>query len=502
MLARKPNILIVEDAMVLAETYRAFLGKHNLSADIVNTVTEGEQHLAQQEYDVMLLDLGLPDRNGTELLEGLDGQDGGPATIVITADGSINRAVEAMRLGAFDFLVKPFNEDRLVTAVNNALDAAEVLRGVNNEAPAETIKAESLEGMIGRAPAMNHVRSTIASVAQSKVPVFITGESGTGKEVCATAIHKAGDRKDKPFIAINCAAIPKDLMESELFGHIKGAFTGATSHRLGAAQAADGGTLFLDEICEMDISLQSKLLRFLQTGQVKKVGAETDEKVDVRIICATNRDPMAEIAAGRFREDLYYRLHVVPLNLPPLRDRRSDIPLLLSHFVSTYAADEGKRFDGFTSDALERLEAYPWPGNIRELQNTVRHIVVMNPGGTVKSEDLPEYLGRGAPPAAAGMGMPAQAAIQMPGDPQANVVHMPLASPAAQAQVLNGLSAEALLRPLWKTEKDIIEAVIQHCNGNISRAARILEISPSTIYRKREQWEKWLADEMSVTAVN
>ncbi|MEM6902526.1 MAG: sigma-54 dependent transcriptional regulator, partial [Pseudomonadota bacterium] len=348
MLAKKPNILIVEDAMVLAETYRAFLSKHNLSADIVNTVTAGEQQLAQQEYDVMLLDLGLPDRNGTELLQGLEGQDAAPATIVITADGSINRAVEAMRLGAFDFLVKPFNEDRLVTAVNNALDAAEVLRGVN-DTPVEPLQSDGVEGMIGRAPAMNHVRSTITSVAKSKVPVFITGESGTGKEVCATAIHKAGDRKAKPFIAINCAAIPKDLMESELFGHIKGAFTGATSHRLGAAQAADGGTLFLDEICEMDVSLQSKLLRFLQTGQVKKVGAETDEKVDVRIICATNRDPMAEITAGRFREDLYYRLHVVPLSLPPLRDRRSDIPLLLSHFVSAYAADEGKRFDGFTS---------------------------------------------------------------------------------------------------------------------------------------------------------
>ena len=483
--------------MVLAETYQAYLDKNQIISDIATTAREGEQHLARDNYDVVLLDLGLPDRNGLELLKQLDQAVDGPEAIVITADGSINRAVEAMRHGAFDFLVKPFNEDRLTTAVHNAYEASQVLRGTRRvpvyDQPTPSARAT---GLISRSPAMQIVRNTIGNVANSNVPVFITGESGTGKEVCANAIHDIGNRAKRPFIAINCAAIPKDLMESELFGHVKGAFTGATAHRLGAAQAADGGTLFLDEIGELDVALQSKLLRFLQTGQIKKVGAELDEKVDVRIICATNRDPLEDIAAGRFREDLYYRLHVVPIHLPPLRERPQDIDPLLEHFLTIYGQEEGKQFAGFTPEARYRMMQYPWPGNIRELQNTVRHIAVMSPGGMIAPEALPPIIEAGGAKGTGPMGMP------VPAQP----THMPSfseVSPAAgppeygmgrqsssSAPSSTGTSGNPIIEPLWIVEKRTIESAIAQCDGNISMAARLLEISPSTIYRKKEQWEK------------
>ena len=498
-MAEQPRVLIVEDTPVLAETYLAYLDKNQINADIATTVSEGEHHLANNRYDVVLLDLGLPDRNGLELLKQLDKDVDGPEAIVITADGSINRAVEAMRFGAFDFLVKPFNEDRLTTAVHNAYEASQVLRG-ERQVPVNTDPVASTKstGLISNSPAMQIVRNTIGNVANSNVPVFITGESGTGKEVCANAIHEIGNRSHRPFIAINCAAIPKDLIESELFGHVKGAFTGATSHRLGAAQAADGGTLFLDEIGELDIALQSKLLRFLQTGQIKKVGAELDEKVDVRIICATNRDPLEDIAAGRFREDLYYRLHVVPIHLPPLRERLQDIDPLLDHFLAIYGAEEGKQFVGFTPEARQRLMQYPWPGNIRELQNTVRHVAVMNTGGMIDANGLPTGIETGSSQSqhavlqtstnAAGTATPyGQTTNPQPPPP---LQPQPYGQPSGMGLPQTAPPQEVVIEPLWQVEKRTIEHAIDHCDGNISMAARLLEISPSTIYRKKEQWEK------------
>ncbi len=476
-MAEKPAVLIVEDALVLAETYKAFMEKQGIASTIATTINEGREQLASGNYDVLLIDLGLPDGSGLELLNQLERSQSGEAAIVITADGSINRAVEAMRHGAFDFLVKPFNEDRLNTAVLNGHQATKVRKGHNNtnsEAPPSPLA----DDWVSRSPAMNSVRKTITSVANSNVPVFITGESGTGKEVCANAIHKAGNRAGKPFIAINCAAIPKDLMESELFGHLKGAFTGATNHRLGAAQAADGGTLFLDEICEMDIGLQSKLLRFLQTGCIKKVGAETDEKVDVRIICATNRNPMAEIAEERFREDLYYRLHVVPIHIPPLRERLEDIDPLLDHFLHIYSREEGKNFDGIEPSSRYQLMRYSWPGNIRELENVVRLIAVMSPGGTITSDHIPPNITADQTRAAA----------------TKNTAAMPLFTDTQTVATTSQTEPPAIsgnhVRPLWQTEKEAIEMAIQLCDGNITLAARMLEISPSTIYRKKEQWER------------
>ncbi len=254
------------------------------------------------------------------------------------------------------------------------------------------------EGFIGASPAMRELYEQIRRVAPSRAPVFVTGESGTGKEVTAQAIHGRSGRMRDRFVAINCGAIPKDLMESEIFGHVKGAFTGATEDRPGAAELADGGTLFLDEICEMDLALQTKLLRFIQTGEVRRVGDTKLRKVDVRFVCATNRDPLADVAAGRFREDLYYRLCVLPLHLPPLRKRGDDVVALAEAFLARFSAEEGRHFRGFDAAALSIVSGFGWPGNVRQLQNVIRRLVVMHDGDRVTAAMLPLALAHGSQP--------------------------------------------------------------------------------------------------------
>jgi len=304
------------------------------------------------------------------------------------------------------------------------------------------------------------------AAAPSKATVFITGESGTGKEVCAEAIHAQGTRAEHPFIALNCAAIPHDLMESEIFGHIKGAFTGASAERKGAASLANGGTLFLDEIGEMDLDLQTKLLRFIQTGSFQKVGGSNLEKVDVRFICATNRDPLEDIAAGRFREDLYYRLHVVPLHLPPLRERGDDIIEIAQHFLITYAQEEGKGFTTFTPEVEVILRRYNWPGNVRQLQNVIRNIVVLHDEKSVTLAHLPAPLNTSLN--------------------KLEISH--LAQPLQQTETIDNLK-HTPIKPLASVERDVIERAIKICDGNIPKAAALLEVSPSTIYRKKQGWE-------------
>ena len=304
---------------------------------------------------------------------------------------------------------------------------------------------------------MRHLYDIIESAAPSRATVFITGESGTGKDVCAQTIHRLSPRADGPFVALNCAAIPAGLLESELFGHVKGAFTGAIENREGAVRRAQGGTLFLDEICDMAPEMQSKLLRFLQTLSYTKVGGSREEKSDVRIICATNRDPVADIASGRFRQDLYYRLHVVPVTMPPLRGRAEDILDLADYYLRLYTAEEGKSFTGFSGEAEAFLVAHAWPGNVRELQNTIRSIVVLHDAAYVEARWL------------------RQAAAQ----------HQGHAAPARSEPA----TARPAIQPLWRSEKDAIEHAIELCGGNVPQAAALLEISPSTIYRKRLSWE-------------
>jgi two-component system repressor protein LuxO len=300
---------------------------------------------------------------------------------------------------------------------------------------------------------MLRVYEQIRRIAPSRAPVFITGESGTGKEVCARAIHALSGPDGRPFVAINCSAIPKDLIESEIFGHARGAFTGAVENRPGAAELAHGGTLLLDEIGEMDLGLQAKLLRFIQTGMIRRVGGVEEKAVDVRFICATNRDPLIEVRDGRFRQDLFYRLNVLPIALPALRERREDILLLAESILRGFSQEEKRSFRSFDPSAAAMLRSYPWPGNVRQLQNVIRRIVVLYDEAEVTPAMLPPEITDGVP------------------------------TPEAVAPLAAGP-----LEPFWIQERNIIEAALTAFGGNISRAAAALEISPSTIYRKRQAW--------------
>ena len=318
-------ILLIEDTPSLQLIYSTVLHGAGYQIRLASSASEGMKAFGSAAARVVLLDLGLPDRDGLQLMEEMLLQRPATRIIVITANGSINKAVDAMRAGAHEFLVKPFDEGRLLSAVKNALEHSATPKAIGRIPSGSNSAVQSPRPFLGTSDVMQRIHSKIDSVANSMATVFITGESGTGKELCALAVHGISSRAKGPFIALNCGAIPHDLLESEVFGHVKGSFTGAISDRPGAATAADGGTLFLDEICEMAPTLQTKLLRFLQTSTVLPVGATRPQKVNVRIICATNRDPLDAVRRGHFREDLYYRLFVVPIHMPPLRDRGNDV---------------------------------------------------------------------------------------------------------------------------------------------------------------------------------
>jgi two-component system repressor protein LuxO len=392
-----------------------------------------------------------------------------------------------MRLGAADFVSKPFGRSRLGVTVSNAIRQRELAAMV--ETYRDQFARDRFHGFIGGSLPMQSLYRIIESAAPSKATVFITGESGTGKELCAAAIHAQSRRSDGPFVAVNCAALPRDLMESEIFGHVKGAFTGAHRQREGAASLADGGTLFLDEIGEMDLDLQSKLLRFVQTGQFQRVGSGETVSVDVRIVCATNRDPLEMVRLGRFREDLYYRLHVVPMQIPPLRERGDDVLLIARSFLARYSLEEGKRFEGFTPECEQLLSRHRWPGNVRELENVVRNIVVLNDGPVVTLQMLPAVVLQDASspaPAVTRVVATAQGDAPAPVRIEAGPASMP-AEPPIVGQIRHTAPAPAIV-PLWQVERDAIESAIAFYDGNIPRAAAALEISPSTIYRKRQSW--------------
>jgi DNA-binding NtrC family response regulator len=457
----KPRLLLVEDTPSILHLYHEFLAK--LDIELIDAATGAQANAALREAipDVVLLDLELPDTNGIEILRSIRSRKLPCAVIVVTAHGSVKVAVEAMREGAYDFIVKPFAPDRLIITVRNALDR----RRLETLAAAhDVVKTGKFCNLIGASLPMRGVYNVIENAAASRATVFITGESGTGKELCAEAIHQLSPRRDGPFIAVNCGAIPRELMESEMFGHVRGAFTGAVGVRPGAIAQAKGGTLFLDEICELELALQVKLLRVIQSGEFQKVGGNEVERSDIRIVCATNRDPWKEVQAGRFREDLYYRLHVVPCQMPPLRERGDDILLLARHFLGEYAKEEGKSFADFDDAAAARLSRYGWPGNIRELQNLLRNVVLFNQGTTVGEAMLPRLEAGAAP------------------RPFTDTPMAPLAR-AERASV-------GSIRPLWMIEKEAIEEALEICKGNVPRAAAMLEINPSTIYRRKSEWDK------------
>ncbi|WP_350335326.1 sigma-54-dependent transcriptional regulator [Coralliovum pocilloporae] len=466
------RVLIVEDTPSLATLYQNQLQVAGIAGDIVETGSDALEALCKQTYDVMLLDLQLPDQDGCSVLASAERAGVSVTTIMITAHGSVNIAVEAMRHGAYDFLMKPVSSERLVTSVRNAVESNRIVSQKPERGPVSGQENNTF-GFIGSSAAMQGVYRMVESVARSQAPVFITGESGTGKEICAQSIHQAGPRKDGPFIAINCAAIPKDLIESEIFGHKKGAFTGATTDRLGAVMSASGGTLFLDEICEMDINLQAKLLRFLQTNQIQRVGDDKTQTVDVRIVSATNRRPIEEVAEGRFREDLYYRLHVLAISLPPLRDRGHDILELAEYFLKRVSSAEGKDLCSFEAQAQNWLLSHRWPGNVRQLENLITGVAVMNDGEAV-AEAMLSAADHTAPPS-----LP----VEYERAASAPVSSLPGDYHAADKSLTVNIE-----RPLAEIEREVIEAVISRCDGSLPKAAHILGLSPSTLYRKREQW--------------
>ncbi len=455
-----PPLLLIEDTPSLRMVYESILRHAGHEIHGAGTAAEGQAAFRRLRPSVVLLDLMLPDRDGLDLMTDMLERRPEVNVIVITANGSINKAVEAMRRGAHEFLVKPVDETRLLGAVQNALNSA--------GGTAQVQPAPELSDFIGQSDAMLQVYRKIASVARSMATVFITGESGTGKELCAEAVHNSSNRAGGPFIALNCGAIPDDLLESEVFGHLKGAFTGAIADKPGAAAAADGGTLFLDEVCELDLNLQTKLLRFLQTSMIQPVGANTPRKVNVRIICATNRDPLEEVRQGRFREDLFYRLHVVPIHMPPLHERAGDIIAIAEAALERFAAEEGRHFTTIAPDVADLFLRLPWPGNVRQLLNVIRHAVVLHDGPVLSRDMLPGDLQYAAAPLARQQHQPAPAA------------------PDGPEGALDGLIGLTLA----EIERAVIEETIARHGGSVPRAARVLDVSPSTLYRKREAWSR------------
>ncbi len=384
----KARILVVDDERSMQEFLEIFLRREGYDVVTAGDVDTAVAHLESDEVDLVLTDMQMPDKSGLDLI--LAAREVSPETlmIVVTAFGTTDSAIAAMKEGAYDYLTKPCKVDELRIGIEKALEK-KILSSENRRLRQEIRSHSRSRHIIGHSAAMQEVFDLIAQVAETKTNVLLYGESGTGKELVARAIHEQSDRQDQPFVAINCGAIPENLLESELFGHVKGSFTGAVQNKEGLFESAAGGTLFLDEIGELSGALQVKLLRALQEKSIRRVGDTQDRKIDVRIVSATNRRLEEEVAAGRFREDVYYRLNVIQLTLPPLRDRVEDIPVLAQHFIRKFADDLGKEVEGMDPAALEILASYPFPGNVRELENLVERAVALTRTPTIGADLLP-----------------------------------------------------------------------------------------------------------------
>jgi DNA-binding NtrC family response regulator len=383
----RPVVLVVDDDPGLRESFRLILED---DYDVLEAAdgTQALKIVRSAQVDLVLLDIRLPDLDGIEVLERMKALDDGLAVILVTAVQTARTAVAAMKLGAFDYVTKPFEEDEITALVRRAVER----RALDREIVylrSELARRHDFEELVGRHPEMQRLYQLIATVARTPVTVLIVGESGTGKELVARAIHRQAPTRDSPFVPVNVAAIPDTVLESELFGHEKGAFTGAFERKLGKFELAHGGTLFLDEITTLRVDLQAKILRALQEREIERVGGMRRIRIDVRVIAATNADPKRAIQTGRLREDLYYRLNVVQITVPPLRARREDIPLLAEHFLARYARDFAKPITGLASAALRVLQEYPWPGNVRELQNAIERAVALAERPLIELRDLP-----------------------------------------------------------------------------------------------------------------
>ena len=442
-----PSILIVDDEPGVRSALGGVLRDEGYDVDAVDSGEACLERLSRQAYDVVVLDVWLPGMDGLQTLARMRERQIDTQVVIISGHGNIESAVRAIKMGAFDFVEKPLSLEKTVLVVRNALRQ----RNLEAENRALRARVDAQHTMVGDSHAMIKLREQVAMAAPTNGRVLIFGENGTGKELVARNIHQMSRRRAGPFVEVNCAAIPEDLIESELFGHVRGAFTGAVADRRGKFELAHGGTIFLDEIADMSLKTQAKVLRVLQEQIMEPVGGSNRIKVDARVLAATNKDLTAEIRAGRFREDLYFRLNVVPIFVPPLRDRQEDIPLFADHFMAVLAREYGRRPKTFESDALVALRQYPWPGNVRELRNVIERLMIMVPGDRISSRDV-TFLDQGPP-----------------------------ADGPASTQIL---SSAPLHEARDQFERDYILRALAAQQGNISRTADMLGIERSNLYRK------------------
>jgi two-component system, NtrC family, response regulator len=452
------SILVAEDEDTIRQVIEAMLKKEGYQVVTAANAEEALEILEKTRFDLLITDLHLPGASGIELLRQAHAVYPSTVVIVMTAFGTIQSAVEAMKAGAYHYVTKPIHRFELKTLVSRALERDKLIQEVDLLRSCAN-QAYGFENVIGASASLRRALDVAARVASADVTVLLHGETGTGKELIAKAIHFRSPRKDGPFVTVNCGAIPRELLESELFGHTRGSFTGAVSHKKGKAEVAEGGTLLLDEIGEMPLELQVRVLRLIQEHEIEKIGATNPAKLDVRIIAATHRDLGAMVKAGSFREDLYYRLIVVPIEVPPLRDRREDIAVLVQHFFMRSKVKYGRPELRLSPDVLSRLEDYDWPGNVRQLENCMERIVILAKGAELTMQDLPDFL------------------------------QYSESGPELLADVLpkDGVS-------LAGVEKELILRTLRNCGGNQSRAAALLKISRRTLGYRLEKYGISTAD--------
>ena len=452
-----PRILLIDDDASHAEIAGEALARADYDVTLAHSGNEGLRKFRDAEFDVVLTDLRLPDTDGMEVLKRIKATDADAEVIIITGFGSVEKAVEALQLGAYSFLEKPLNRDALRNTVAKAFERRKL--SLANQALTRLVNEKfGYEGIIGSSPAMQQVFNRLKQVAPTDARVLITGENGTGKELVARALHFNSKRREGPLVAVNCGALSGGVLDSELFGHAKGSFTGAVRDHIGKFEAADGGTLFLDEVGEMPQETQVKLLRVIENKEVTPVGSNKARPIDVRIISATNKVLPDQVAKGAFREDLFFRLKVVEIYLPALRERQGDIPLLAHAFMQEFAAQYDKQLKGIDQSALGGLIAHPWPGNVRELRNTLEEMVVLSQGDRLTVADLPAPMQANAPAAAA-----------------------PTASGATGAAGMVGMTMEQI-------EREVIRHTLQANEGNRERTAKMLQMGERTLYRKLKEY--------------
>jgi two-component system nitrogen regulation response regulator NtrX len=443
------RILVIDDETAIREAIRMTLEYEGYKIDEARSGQDGIDRAGRTAYDAILLDIKMPVLDGLEVLDNFKAQKITSPVIMVSGHGDIHTAVESTKRGAFDFLEKPLNRDKLLLSVRNAIRQSQ-LEAENSEFRE---RVEKQYQIIGEAPVIRDLKEQIERAAPTKATVLITGESGTGKELVAREIHRRSPRATLPFVQVNCAAIPEELIESELFGHEKGSFTGAVRKQTGKFIAADGGTIFLDEVGDMSLRTQAKVLRVLQEGEVEPVGASAVVNVDVRVIAATNKDLAEEMRNGRFREDLFYRLNVIPIRTPPLRERPGDVPMLADHFAALFSAEHNKKARNFSVAARRALEQAAWRGNVRELKNLIERLVIMAPGDTIDITDLPAEFFR------------------------------------APAEIISGAMKLSTLQEFKdQAEKAFILAKLREFGWNVSRTAEAIDTPRSNLYKKIEQY--------------